>query len=409
MSKVFCMAPWTHMHGLPSGDVIACCLSPTSETLGNLREQSLTDIWNSERLRGLRRNMLAGIATPSICGRCYDKEKHGLTSLRTGMNNKYETKYAALVDSTPEDGTVEKLNIVHWDFRFSNICNLSCRSCGPGLSSKWYDDYIKLLNPSTQAEYRRTNPRIEKMVSNEEFWEIVEPLMPSVESIHFAGGEPLIMDEHWRIMDRLIAAKNFNIDLHYSTNFTNLTYKGRNAIDIWQLFKNVLLSLSIDGVGPAFDYLRSGARWETIVENLQILNQYPQIRRYIYPTIGAANVLNVLDLHRTLLENEWLVPGQSNHYLHQFLLNNLITPPYYSVKIFPPAIKTMVAERIIQHANWGATHYGLPRNGWDGLIGFMMEDDLSHLIPKFREITGRLDAIRGENFYDVFPEWNGIL
>ena len=406
------MAPWTHVHGLPSGDVVACCLSPITETLGNLKDDSLRDIWNSERLRDLRLNMLADVETPSICHRCYLKEKHGLPSLRTFMNNRYGDKYDDLVKSTTEDGTVEKLNIVHWDFRFSNICNLACRTCGPGLSSNWYEDDIKLcITEDARAAYRRKHPRLIKMVTNEEFWEIVEPLVPDVQSIHFAGGEPLLMDEHWRILDRLIATENFGIHLHYSTNFTTLGYKGRDALETWRPFTNILLSLSIDGTGAAFDYLRSGGKWETVLANFRRLKQYPERRQCIHPTIGASNVLNVLELHRYLLENELITQGwkADDHYNTEFLLNNLVSPAYYSVKILPPATKAMVADRVIQHANWAAANFGIPKNGWDGLISFMIEDDYSHLIPQFRDLTRRLDDIRGEHFYEVFPEWKGIL
>jgi len=73
-SKYFCMVPWTHMHFLPDGKVIPCCLAPTEEVIGDIKKESLYEIWNSEKFRTMRQHMLNDQFC-SECTRCYSKEE----------------------------------------------------------------------------------------------------------------------------------------------------------------------------------------------------------------------------------------------------------------------------------------------------------------------------------------------
>lgn len=413
-SKTFCMSPWTHLHGFPNGDFIACCLSPGDKVVGNLNDQSLEEIWNSEDIRRLRRNMIADKPTPDICHRCYTKEKHGFTSLRTGMNERYGEKYDGLVQSTKEDGTVDDVNIVHWDFRFSNICNLRCRTCGPGFSSNWFDDFYKLeeMTPEAAAEHKKANPRLQRMVNDpEKFWAIMDPLVDTVESIHFAGGEPLIMDEHYRILSRMIEKKRFDPYIRYSTNFSKLRYKNFDVLSMWSNFQNIELILSLDGMGPQFNFLRKGGDWAEVEKNmadLKLMNMDQRIRWGLHPTISVFNIFHIPKFHRYLLETKFIEPGKfyskEHHYYCDFILNNLIHPEYYSVEIMPLHLKEQAAAAIEEHATWAHENYGVPKNGWGGLVDFMMRTDNSHMIPKFKQMTLKLDGIRGEDCPSLFPE-----
>jgi MoaA/NifB/PqqE/SkfB family radical SAM enzyme len=418
-SKNFCMSPWVHLHGLPNGDFITCCLSPGDKVVGNLKEQSLTEIWNAPKIRKLRTDMLSGGDTSEICQRCRDKDVHGLPSLRTYMNEQYADKFADVVASTTADGHVEDVNIVHWDFRFSNICNFRCRTCGPGFSSNWFDDFYKVENmdPETERAHRKANPRLMRMVDDpKDFWAIMEPLIESVESVHFAGGEPLIMDEHYRILSRMIEHRKFDPYIRYSTNFSTLRYKNYDVLSMWRNFKNVELIMSLDGMGAPFDYLRKGGDWTLIeknLEDLKMMGEQSGIRWGLHPTISAMNILHIPEFHRWLLETGVIVPGRfrdrAAHYICDFILNNLVHPEYYSAEILPPDLKALATKRLREHARWASAAYGVPADGLDGLIDFVNATDKSHLLPVFRRKTAELDAIRGENFADVFPELAGLL
>jgi len=58
-SESFCILPWIHLHAFPDGRAYPCCLGLMEHPVGNLREQTMAEVWNDEPLREMRRNMLA--------------------------------------------------------------------------------------------------------------------------------------------------------------------------------------------------------------------------------------------------------------------------------------------------------------------------------------------------------------
>jgi organic radical activating enzyme len=182
------------------------------------------------------------------------------------MNNSYADKHWKVVESTKDDGTVDDLNLIHWDFRFSNICNQSCRTCGIEFSSQWHGDYIKLWNlgPDKQPE------KIKKIWRDvDAFEQDFEELFDKVEYIHFAGGEPLITDEHYKVLERLIDRGRTDITIRYSTNFNQLQYKKYDVVEMWKHFKHIQLIASLDDCGDRYNYIRNGGGWKEVVENFK--------------------------------------------------------------------------------------------------------------------------------------------
>ena len=77
------------------------------------------------------------------CTKCYEREENGFFSMRNDQN-KNMGHYIDLVDETHDDGTQERFEIKYYDIRFSNLCNLSCRSCGDIFSSNWVKENKKM-------------------------------------------------------------------------------------------------------------------------------------------------------------------------------------------------------------------------------------------------------------------------
>src|SRR6056300_25360 len=185
----FCILPWIHLHVWPNGITYPCCLATNDFILGNTNQSSFKELWNSENLKLLRKNILENKPTDG-CSRCYEHEKHGSRSMRQNMNREFDH----LLDRTKltkANGELEDIHMAYMDIRFSNICNMRCRTCGPELSSQWVEDGIAL------GRYSEEQPKILKIKKNlEDFWQDVQPWLETVEQIYFAGGEPLITDEH---------------------------------------------------------------------------------------------------------------------------------------------------------------------------------------------------------------------
>jgi radical SAM protein with 4Fe4S-binding SPASM domain len=243
-NKTFCMAPWIHLHSWANGTVYPCCVSNSSpeHAYGNLRTNSLKDLYNSEKIKQLRRNMMNDVATDT-CQKCYDQETIGIRSVRQNMNIDYLNNYRHLVELTDEYGfvTPDNIQLPYLDLRFSNICNLKCRTCSLDFSSKWYEDELKLQGRDI------SDTRIIKIRENtESIFSELDPLIPNIKKIYFAGGEPLIMQEHWTFLEKIQQQNCNHIELFYQTNLTQLKYKNKNIFDIWNHFDSVNVSASLD-------------------------------------------------------------------------------------------------------------------------------------------------------------------
>ena len=129
---VMCILPWIHMHPWPNGKTMLCCDSPWEDHIGDLRENSLEEVWNSEKMKQVRLNMLNGKKCKQ-CVRCYEKEEKGHDSLRVRSNRDWLEPHWDKVEKTNADGSLDDLSIVYLDFRLSNAGNLRCRHKGAEL------------------------------------------------------------------------------------------------------------------------------------------------------------------------------------------------------------------------------------------------------------------------------------
>ena len=227
-SDHFCMIPWIHMHAFPDGRAFPCCLSEPQHPVGNLKTQTMREIWNDAPMRDMRKRMLLDQPCKE-CTKCYEQEQSKLFSMRESANKNFG-HHIGLVDETKEDGTYEDFKLRYYDIRFSNLCNFSCRTCGSIFSSSWYRDEKKAgWNPQhPQVMYAGT--------SKDDMWEQMQEHIPHLEQIYWAGGEPLIMEEHWKVLDELVKREMFHVRLIYNTNFSEMKFKGRDVFEMWKLF-----------------------------------------------------------------------------------------------------------------------------------------------------------------------------
>jgi len=366
-------------------------MAPMNEILGNLKDQSFEDIWNSEKLKKMRVAMINDKPTKE-CTRCYSMENSGLNTTRTWANEAFENHFDK-VGTTLEDGTVEKINLPYIDFRFSNLCNFKCRTCGPDLSSSWYDDNVKLYGPIK-------NPKIIRPYKDEEtFWKKVEPYMDGLEEIYFAGGEPLIMEEHYRILKKLDERKMYHVRLKYNTNFSQMVFKGLDVMEIWNRFESVKIGASLDGMGKRGEYLRKGQSWEQVEENRKRMFEVcPNVYVFLATCLNVYNCFHVPDFHHEWIQKGWVdAVGGS-------LINPLFVPEELSIQILPLEIKKRLEERYRKEQEWFDTHTRNKEKRYDKLIHFMYEKDQTQLIPKFWERTDMVDKLRNEDFISLFPE-----
>jgi radical SAM protein with 4Fe4S-binding SPASM domain len=391
-SDKFCMLPWTHMHAFPDGRAYSCCLSEIDQSIGNLKNNTLREIWNGKEYKTMRLNML-NEQSSAACERCYEQESNGFFSMRNSANKNFG-HHIGLVDDTKEDGTYEDFKLRYYDIRFSNLCNFSCRTCGSIFSSNWYKDEVK-------AGWKPNHPQIMYAGKNEDdMWEQMQEHIPHLEQIYFAGGEPLIMKEHWNVLDELVKREMFHVRLIYNTNFSEMKFKGRDVFEMWKLFDCVSVGASLDGSYERGEYIRKGQDWRQTVENRErMLQVCPNVDFYVSSTLSLYNALHITDFHREWTDLGLVRPQDWN-------INILQDPPRDRIDALPYQLKLRVKEKFEKHLEWLEPLDTLSRatQGYKSAINFMMQNDGTDELANFFRTNNRLDKIRNEDFFAIFPE-----
>jgi MoaA/NifB/PqqE/SkfB family radical SAM enzyme len=394
-SKTFCIYPWIHIHAYPTGEAYPCCHAEMRPgVIGNCRIQTLEEIWHGEPLQRLREDMLAEREHPA-CTRCYEQEKSGFFSGRRSAN-KHHGHHIKKLESNP-------FELTYWDIRFSNLCNLRCRSCGHIFSSQWYQDQARLAG----GDWKERNTVLNYAGRTEtDMWEQLEPHLDYVEQIYFAGGEPLLMEEHYRILDELERRGRFDVRLIYNTNFTHTDLKGRSVFDYWKKFQSVAVGASLDAMGPRAELIRKGTDWAQVEQNRRdMLKICPEVDFYISPTLSIMNALHLPEFHRAWVEQGLICPQDLN-------VNILQDPVHYRIDIAPADYKTHLGSVYWSHLEWLKTvgdPLGRATQGFESAVKFMMATDNTHLIDTFWRKTHELDNLRQERVLSVIPELRALL
>jgi organic radical activating enzyme len=344
-------------------------------------------------MQQLRSDMLS--ETPNAaCGRCYEQEQSGFFSGRKSAN-KHHGHHIKKLDENPFEMT-------YWDIRFSNLCNLKCRSCGHIFSSQWYQDQVKLAG----GDWKDRNQVLNYAGRTEtDMWDQLLPHIDYVEQIYFAGGEPLLMEEHYRILDELVRRRRFDVRLIYNTNFTHTDLKGRSVFEYWKLFDSVAVGASLDASGARGEYIRKGTDWAMVEQNRQkMIEICPGVDFYISPTLSIMNAWHLPDFHRDWVERGLIQPQDLN-------VNILQDPAHLRIDIAPIKYKQRLRIKYEEHLDWLRNQDPLQRAsvGFESAIKFMMATDNTHLIDVFWHKTDQLDIIRSEQVLDVIPELAALI
>ena len=403
-SKTFCLAPWLSIHTWPDGNTYPCCLWRSDKPVGNINEETLVEIWNNDTMKRTRAGMLNSERISS-CKRCYELEESGDSSYRKRINNEHWDKIN-YIDSTDIDGKLNIMNLHLWDIRISNFCNFKCRSCGLGLSSSWFSDTVALGNKVDKA--------LINVNDKASFMEMLEPHYSCVDEIYFAGGEPLIMPEHYQILDKLLELGRTDVNIRYSTNFSKLVYKGSHIFDYWKHFPNLELYISIDGIGRIGEYVRKGYSDELFHKNvLEYKNSNIKHTDYAYAiTYGTLNYLHLFDMVLDFIKRDF-VDKDAFKGSRTLFFSPIDYPTYYDSKFLPDKFKKIFAQRLstfqLELEKTGVSEYVNKDiiNKLETVYKRSISSSFNYgEMFKCKEITDKLDNIRKEKFSKIFTYYN---
>jgi hypothetical protein len=294
-SESLCLAPWTHTYLSPQTERRMCCASrepaqnfqqyiDTKTGTGKYQPNTLEQHWNSEHMRSVRRRMMAGETLPE-CDVCNSKLLNS-DVYRDYFWHLFKHKYEDVISATDETGYTTA-QPVSWDYRFSNLCNFKCRTCGDMLSSSWeseqrqhnminwYDSKNNWMQPAVRKEISKfQDTQVES-----EFAAAVEE--HRVEEIYWVGGEPLMYEQHWRYMQRIVELGDGpKVYARYNTNLSRVEYRGINLYkDILDNVRDWQICASIDGTGDIGEYVRTGLDYQQFRKNFEQGLIYQKNRR----------------------------------------------------------------------------------------------------------------------------------
>jgi len=459
-SETFCILPWVHLSTRPDGSMRVCCtanassVGPTNDKKhggmvgilktdegkpANLNVSDFQSSWNSTYMRNVRRQMLNGEQPPS-CIKCYKEEAAGHNSKRM-----WETAYWAdrtdlekLIADTSEDGAVPpQLNYI--DLRFGTKCQLACVMCSPHDSSGWIKDWQtihpKIQNPTLKqttlwANKGSTNGSSYNWHKNNPiFWKQFYEQIPNMQQLYFAGGESLIIEEHYEILEECIRQGHAkNLELRYNSN--GVEWRD-DLFDLWKQFKLVRFHYSVDSIHEMNDYIRYPSKWSRTAEVFHILDtQTPSNTEVtVACAVQALNIYYIPDFIKWKLEqkfkkiNMWPfgAGGVNYHFVYH--------PPHLNVKVLPAWFKQKCREKYqafypwweanwelgvpewhkgkVTYEQWRNASYGISR--LEGMLSFMESEDWTQRLPEMKEFLDLCDAQRGIHFAEVFPEMKDIF
>jgi MoaA/NifB/PqqE/SkfB family radical SAM enzyme len=336
----FCVLPWISLEASPIGTVRPCCLADDEivDDQGNkfsLMTADFAEIQNSKHMRKLRNEFLSG-QTPQTCRKCWNEESAGRTSKR--MHTLDRLKHILLDQSWTEDAKP----LMFLDLKLGNICNLKCRICGSWSSSTFAVEEI--AHDSSVDRKKNFHYQMLKAGAwpreNQQFWNQIDESLNDIRYIEFTGGEPFMIEEHFDmlqgIVDRGIAHQ---VEIHYNTNGTQ--YPAR-AEEIWQHFRTVEIAFSIDDVNERFEYQRTNAVWNNVVENIALFkNMQTRLRNIRLQVCTTVNVFNVYYIEEVA---NWIDQQQFD-----FVYWNIMHDAwYFSVSTLPETAKSAITQRLQQ-------------------------------------------------------------
>jgi len=256
----------------------------TAAGTGKYIPVTLEQHWNSDHMQSVRRRMLAGETLPE-CDVCNNRLLN--TSVyRDYFWHLFQHKLDQVYESTDESGATTMLP-VSWDYRFSNLCNFKCRTCGDMLSSAWESEQrqhnmINWHNPKNNWMQPDIRDQIQDFQTDQveaEFAKAVE--QHRVEEVYWVGGEPLMYEQHWRYMQRIIElGDGHQVYARYNTNLSRVNYKGCDLYaDLLDHLRDWQICASLDGTGAVGEYIRTGLDYNRFRTNFEAGLKHQRNRR----------------------------------------------------------------------------------------------------------------------------------
>jgi sulfatase maturation enzyme AslB (radical SAM superfamily) len=392
MSETFCPLLFQHLATHPHGGVTHCCIADHRKARSsakdgdnryyNLNRDTVHDTMNSETFRKARLQVLDG-KMPPACMRCYSEEKKGMRSKRLEEIGNYPGYTLEVArNATDEDGYIKDVQLDFVELRLGNVCNVACRTCNPASSSKWRNDYDKLQNKLTFDITSYDTMEGFRWPEREEFWEDLLQHCDTVKTFYINGGEPTLIKQHFKFLQRLADMGRTDVKLWYNINMTNMN---EDIINIWRQFDHVKVSCSIDDLGERNEYIRYPTKWDDVMRNFLRLKE-ENFELDVTQTVSWMNYSTLGDFYNFFHREHGV-------WVHH---NYVYDPDILSPAVLPKSMREEIHSKFGNiFEEWKLNELKNMFNGPDNESGW----------NRAKEYTRELDEIRGQNISDYLGEF----
>jgi pyruvate-formate lyase-activating enzyme len=380
----FCVAPFISTMQTAHGKVTTCAYGAYDWLL---EDSTPKEKWNISGLNNLRSHFANGGAP---CTKCKNEENAGKYSLRLRLLDEFPTSYNDdILTGKWQNGPV------HLCTKVSNICNLACRSCAGWDTNKYAAEgnhYLKtyqtqVLDLATN-KLRQTNRYIPRVGPRHTDYSMFHEIDSNLRKIEFYGGETLLNLTHLEYLEEL-ASKGLSRDitLMYATNCTQKL--NPRHLKVWEKFKRIEFSLSIDHLGDKFHYLRWPGDWGQVSKNV---DEILSLKEKFSNTEVFCMVSPCCTMYNAYYIDEVLDWGKEH--VGAVYINMVADPAHIAINIAPEEVKLQMLDNIRSPE----------------VRGFLQIKPHNPLLWKqFIIWAKRQDLYRNEDFTKTFPEFYEII
>ena len=407
------MHPFTGLATREDGAICACC---RSHPIGFIQKDTLENIWNNDTMQRIRRQVLNNERPPE-CEPCFSLEDQGVESLR--MRHIAGKIPEARINLYPNTQLQEIMpfEIPTMELKLNNLCNLKCRMCHPMDSTAWNDwsevkDFYKaegnIMYDIVEEHNLENKPFLDKFQDSTEWWASLEKLLPHFRRVEFAGGEPLMDPQHYRILD-MLAPYGDQIEIKYATNLSTLGKNNRTIWEYWPKFKSVAVNVSIDGMEKSYEYVRGNASWAELINNIKQIQTIPNISRIVGAvTVQVSNVLILDKIIEYFLDDLGII----------FHTHRVEYPKVLSAQVLPRELQVLAITKL-RAVEQRLEEFKMVKK-YPELLAYtrgQIQDNINYLISRDQSdkwqdcvsFNQALDSTRNQSFFDVTPEFKNYV
>lgn len=376
-TDTFCVLPFVAMHVSAPGSLRPCCMFDYESITHDFSQYP---DWRDQGLQDLKHNLTSGVRDPR-CRVCWQHEDSGAPSHRQRHNELFHRDLQRILK---DPALAHELKMLHLDF--DNLCNLKCIMCTPMFSSSLQTEIW--ANRTQWEPWQSYNPRPSTPWHEHPLFNQLIAQMSTVEEIFITGGEPLMNPGTLRMLEQVDLA---NKTLTVTTNGTQVNDK---VMELLSRAGQLHVMISLEGIGPQNDYVRSGSDWHQIKDNIARLRT---LKNFKYEDVGVNHTLQITSAWTLVPLVRWCLDQGIG-----MTINPLINPK----QLHPSGMLDSWRERLIQGLGeltpLAQSNKSLP---WiQSTIHYLrsVEHDPA-ITERFYSFVSMLDTIRGTNFNEIFP------